>query len=90
MLTGFIVTAEADDPSQKDDLDGQWKIVFIISASIYLVGCVVYWFFASGELQPWAIVKKTDGDDVEEEKQKKKTGDIGGFDNKSMEMEDGE
>lgn len=91
MLTGFIVTADADDPGQKDELDAQWKIVFIISASIYLVGCVVYWFFASGQLQPWAIHKKTDGDDdMEIEKQKKKTGDIGGYDNKSMEHEDGE
>uniref|UniRef100_A0A336MRZ9 CSON005040 protein n=1 Tax=Culicoides sonorensis TaxID=179676 RepID=A0A336MRZ9_CULSO len=45
-----------------DKLDSQWKIVFIISASVYLVGSLVYWFFCSGELQPWAIEKKTDGD----------------------------
>jgi ACS family sodium-dependent inorganic phosphate cotransporter len=31
-----------------------WKIVFYISAGIYLVGCVIYWFYASGEVQPWA------------------------------------
>uniref|UniRef100_A0A336MWC7 CSON008417 protein n=1 Tax=Culicoides sonorensis TaxID=179676 RepID=A0A336MWC7_CULSO len=32
----------------------QWNFVFIIAAAIYLIGCVIYWFFASGELQPWA------------------------------------
>uniref|UniRef100_A0A336MQF0 CSON005040 protein n=1 Tax=Culicoides sonorensis TaxID=179676 RepID=A0A336MQF0_CULSO len=32
------------------------------AASVYLVGSLVYWFFCSGELQPWAIEKKTDGD----------------------------
>uniref|UniRef100_A0A336KTH8 CSON014673 protein n=1 Tax=Culicoides sonorensis TaxID=179676 RepID=A0A336KTH8_CULSO len=89
MLTGFIVTADPLNPLEQDKLDSQWKIVFIISASIYLVGCVVYWFFCSGNLQPWAIEKKTDGDHVEE-KSNKKTGDIGGYDNKSMEYEDGE
>lgn len=34
----------------------KWKIVFYISAGIYLFGCLVYWFFASGEVQPWARV----------------------------------
>lgn len=26
----------------------------MISSGIYLLGCVVYWFWSSGELQPWA------------------------------------
>lgn len=26
----------------------------MISSGIYLLGCVVYWFWCSGELQPWA------------------------------------
>lgn len=87
MLTGFIVTADSD---QKDELDGQWKIVFIISASVYLVGCIIYWFFASGELQPWAVLRKTEADDMEFDRQQKRSGDIGGYENKSMEYEDGE
>lgn len=35
--------------------EDEWKIVFYISAGIYLIGCVIYWFWASGEVQPWAI-----------------------------------
>lgn len=26
----------------------------MISAGVYLFGCIVYWFWATGELQPWA------------------------------------
>lgn len=26
----------------------------MISSAVYLFGCFVYWFWASGELQPWA------------------------------------
>jgi MFS transporter, ACS family, solute carrier family 17 (sodium-dependent inorganic phosphate cotransporter), other len=32
----------------------EWKTVFYISAGIYLIGCVIYWIWASGEVQPWA------------------------------------
>lgn len=28
--------------------------MFTIAAAIYLVGCLIYWFWASGEIQPWA------------------------------------
>ncbi|XP_063701342.1 sialin [Culicoides brevitarsis] len=48
LLSGFIVQNKGDD---------EWKIVFYISASVYLVGCVIYWFWASGELQSWAITR---------------------------------
>lgn len=44
-LTGWIV---------EDGTVEKWKIIFYISAGIYLFGCVIYWFFASGEVQPWA------------------------------------
>lgn len=26
----------------------------MISSIVYLVGCIIYWFWASGELQPWS------------------------------------
>ena len=29
--------------------------MFYISAGIYCIGCVFYWFYASGEVQPWAL-----------------------------------
>uniref|UniRef100_A0A1Q3FRU5 Putative permease of the major facilitator superfamily protein n=1 Tax=Culex tarsalis TaxID=7177 RepID=A0A1Q3FRU5_CULTA len=33
----------------------EWNVVFFVTGGIYLVGCVVYWFLASGELQPWSV-----------------------------------
>ncbi|KFB49315.1 AGAP006595-PA-like protein [Anopheles sinensis] len=35
--------------------DDEWRTVFYIAAGIYLIGCVIYWFGVSGELQPWSI-----------------------------------
>ncbi|XP_059615144.1 sialin-like [Phlebotomus argentipes] len=46
LLTGAIVTDKAKD---------QWQIVFFICVGINVVGCLFYWFFARGELQPWAV-----------------------------------
>ncbi|XP_059615125.1 sialin-like [Phlebotomus argentipes] len=46
ILAGLIVT---------DKTKEQWQIVFFIVLGINLLGCTVYWFFARGELQPWAI-----------------------------------
>uniref|UniRef100_A0A1B0EX68 Permease of the major facilitator superfamily protein n=1 Tax=Lutzomyia longipalpis TaxID=7200 RepID=A0A1B0EX68_LUTLO len=48
-LTGVIT---------KDRTKEQWQIVFFITSGIYCVGCVIYWFFSSGELQPWATSKE--------------------------------
>lgn len=47
LLTGYLVVEQTTE---------EWKIVFFISAGIYLLGCVIYWFWASGELQEWAKV----------------------------------
>ncbi|XP_031620236.1 vesicular glutamate transporter 1-like isoform X2 [Contarinia nasturtii] len=44
-LTGFIVVNSSRD---------EWQIVFMISAGVYLFGCVIYWMWATGEVQPWA------------------------------------
>lgn len=48
LITGTIV---------KTQTDTEWQIVFVITASIYFVGAIVYWFTASGELQDWAQEK---------------------------------
>ena len=34
----------------------EWQIVFYLAAGIYGVGALVYFLFASGELQPWAEI----------------------------------
>ncbi|XP_031633346.1 vesicular glutamate transporter 1 [Contarinia nasturtii] len=44
-LTGFIVLNSSAE---------EWQIVFMISAGVYLFGCVIYWMWATGEVQPWA------------------------------------
>ncbi|GAB0099705.1 hypothetical protein DMENIID0001_155920 [Sergentomyia squamirostris] len=58
LLTGIITS---------DKTKEQWQIVFYISSGIYLVGCVIYWFFCKGELQPWAVTNETldSSDEVE-------------------------
>ena len=41
---------------QQTDLE--WKIVFIISGVIYLLGAIFYTVFSSGEKQPWSSDRK--------------------------------
>lgn len=48
LLTGYIVQNGSAD---------EWKIVFYIASSIYLIGAITYGLWASGELQPWAKPK---------------------------------
>ncbi|XP_020712094.2 sialin isoform X1 [Athalia rosae] len=50
ILTGYIV---------QNKTAAEWRVVFIIAASIYLGGAIIYGVFASGELQPWAVNPKT-------------------------------
>jgi hypothetical protein len=42
----------------------EWRIVFLLSAGIYLVGAVLYWFLGSGEVQTWA--KTAENSNVEQ------------------------
>ncbi|CAH1154013.1 unnamed protein product [Phaedon cochleariae] len=59
ILTGYIVTDE--------ESTDEWKIVFYISACIYLIGIIFYVSFASGELQPWAMKIDSSKETHEEE-----------------------
>lgn len=61
ILSGYVVTT----PTR-----GEWQVVFFISAGIYLTGCIIYGFFATGELQPWAIPKETEKPKPEEKTEK--------------------
>ncbi|XP_059615198.1 vesicular glutamate transporter 1-like [Phlebotomus argentipes] len=45
ILTGYIVTEKSRE---------QWQIIFYLTAGIFLTGTLVYWFFMSGTIQPWA------------------------------------
>jgi len=59
-LTGVLVKNKSAD---------EWRIVFYISSGIYLFGAVVYWFWCSGEVQPWALGEVAE--DVEDVKDSK-------------------
>uniref|UniRef100_A0A023ET50 Sialin n=1 Tax=Aedes albopictus TaxID=7160 RepID=A0A023ET50_AEDAL len=64
ILTGYITSNKSDD---------EWRVVFYIAAGIYLIGCVIYWIWASGELQPWSI-------EAQEKLMKERNGEKNGFD----------
>lgn len=55
----------------------------MISAGVYLLGCLVYWIWASGEVQPWAQINTT------VESKQKPADDVTyvGYINESLEME---
>lgn len=38
----------------------------IVSGGIYLFGAIVYWFWAEGEVQPWAIQEPEPADAVKD------------------------
>ena len=75
MLTGFIVQTKSED---------EWRLVFYIAAGIYLVGCVIYWFWASGEVQPWAKEDFT----FNLEAGSKRTSKLSGYTNEAVELKE--
>ncbi|KAJ6646669.1 Vesicular glutamate transporter 1, partial [Pseudolycoriella hygida] len=50
ILTGWLVQNQTID---------DWRVVFYLAGSIYVAGGVIYWFWCSGELQPWSQTQKT-------------------------------
>ncbi|XP_051167950.1 vesicular glutamate transporter 2.2 [Leptopilina boulardi] len=64
IITGFIV---------QEKTASEWRVVFIISGLIYLIGATIYGIFASGEKQPWA-------DNSKKEK-------VSAYENTAMEIE---
>ncbi|CAH1100744.1 unnamed protein product [Psylliodes chrysocephalus] len=70
IITGYLVT---DETSVE-----QWRIIFYITASIYLLGSIIFICFGTGELQPW------DNPEIKY----KKTDDINGHNNKTFNAEE--
>ncbi|XP_055373403.1 sialin-like [Condylostylus longicornis] len=77
LITGYIVQNQSAE---------EWKIVFYISASVYIIGTIIYWFFARGELQEWAkkpeqiaYEKKMNGTNSNPEQRR-------GYDNNAIEL----
>lgn len=80
LIAGFIVKNKSAE---------EWRIVFFISAGIYLFGCVIYWFWASGEVQPWALHGTADEIDENVENGKKiGANNKNGYVNEAVEMKE--
>lgn len=79
LLTGFLVGGGSTEEKSE-----QWKFVFYISAGIYLVGCLIYWFWASGEVQPWARQTETPQQSIDGLENKKRFG----YTNKVVDIKD--
>ncbi|XP_074615597.1 vesicular glutamate transporter 2.1-like [Acropora palmata] len=47
---------------------GEWRIVFWITAVVYVIGIVIFGLLVSGELQPWAESNKDDDKGDKEDK----------------------
>ncbi|XP_014251192.1 vesicular glutamate transporter 2 isoform X6 [Cimex lectularius] len=56
LISGYIVTNKSAE---------EWKVVFYIASTIYLIGAIFYCIFASAERQPWAVEKDEKGDKTE-------------------------
>lgn len=54
-LPGIISPYIVGALTEKDP--GNWRIVFFICATIYIIGMLVFLFIGSGEVQPWAKKK---------------------------------
>lgn len=82
-LTGYIV-------DNGGDIRVSWQTVFYIAGAIYLFGCVIYWFFASGEVQPWALVaEKEDQERYDADNQRKESeSKAKGYQNNSLELDE--
>jgi ACS family sodium-dependent inorganic phosphate cotransporter-like MFS transporter 6/7/8 len=52
-IAGLVCPIVIDNITQ-DHTRESWKVVFIMAASVHLIGVTFYAVFASGELQPWA------------------------------------
>ena len=44
----------------------EWRIVFIITAVIYLIGAIILLIFTKGTVEPWAVKSKASQKDHEE------------------------
>ncbi|XP_055701272.1 vesicular glutamate transporter 1-like [Phlebotomus papatasi] len=77
LLTGYITSERTKE---------QWQIVFYITSGIYCFGCVIYWFFSSGELQPWANAHEKPLENLENPTTKNPT--MNGIKNEAMEMDE--
>jgi len=61
MMCPVVVQEITLDKKNERKLAFEWHEVFQMAGFIHIAGVIFYYFFASGELQPWAEPKKGDG-----------------------------
>lgn len=61
MMCPVVVQEITVDKRNFKKLSHEWHEVFQMAGGIHIAGVVFYYFFASGELQPWAEPHKGDG-----------------------------
>lgn len=67
VLCPVVVQEITIDKKNFKKLSHEWHEVFQMAGFIHIAGVVFYYFFASGELQPWAEPEKVDYPDGEPE-----------------------
>lgn len=60
MMCPVVVQEITLDKKNERKLSMEWHEVFQMAGCIHIAGVIFYYFFASGELQPWAEPKKGD------------------------------
>ncbi|CAO1314915.1 unnamed protein product [Diamesa tonsa] len=88
LLTGYIVTTPVSINFRKFNLiaylihfksQDEWRIIFYISGVIYILGCIIYWIWCEGTVQPWAIQSSKTKNDF-------KTSQLQGYSNQNLDI----
>lgn len=58
-IPGFLAPEMVGAFTVEESSIETWSRVWYTSAAIYFVGAIIYIFFASAELQPWAAVSES-------------------------------
>ncbi|XP_065208359.1 sialin-like [Planococcus citri] len=58
LCIGFLVTDRSIE---------QWRLYFVSTAIVMILGSIVFFTYATSELQPWAIIEEEEDDDNETE-----------------------
>jgi ACS family sodium-dependent inorganic phosphate cotransporter len=57
-----IVAPQVTGYLTQNHLGSEWQLVFYIASVVTIIGGIIYWFLATGEVQPWAIHQDKLGD----------------------------
>lgn len=55
-----VILRQQSEKSQYNQIVNEWRIVFFITAGVYVSGAIVYWFLGSAEIQQWGKYEQDD------------------------------